>query len=65
MKAPSPLIENKTPAFRSPHIKVIDTFKASLCCPCVETELTATSWNFRLCRRVKKLCVDRQLIGYS
>ena len=38
--------------------------RPGVCRPFVETELTATSWNFSLCRRVKKVYVDRQLIGY-
>ena len=28
-------------------------------------ELTATSCSFSLCRRVEKVCVDRQLLRYS
>ena len=42
-----------------------DCLRAGVCRPCVETELMATSWNFSLCQHVKKVCVDRQLIGYS
>ena len=33
--------------------------------PCDTIELTATSCNFSLCRRVEKVCVDRQLLRYS
>ena len=39
--------------------------RAGVCRPCVETELTATIWNFSLCQLVTKVCIDRQLIGYS
>ena len=36
-----------------------------VCRPCETIELTATSWNFSFCRRVEKVCVDRQLFRYS
>ena len=39
--------------------------KAGVCRPCDTIELTATSCNFSLCRRVEKVCVDRQLLRYS
>ena len=39
--------------------------KAGVCRPCDTIELTATSGNFSLCRRVEKVCVDRQLMRYS
>ena len=39
--------------------------KAGVCRPCDTIELTATSCNFSLCRRVEKVCVDRQLFRYS
>ena len=39
--------------------------KAGVCRPCDTIELTATSCNFTLCRRVKKVCIDRQLLRYS
>ena len=39
--------------------------KAGACRPCDTIELTATSCNFSLCRRVEKVCVDRQLLRYS
>ena len=37
--------------------------RAGVCRPCDTIELTATSCNFSLCRRVEK--VDRQLLRYS
>ena len=43
------------------HLRV----KAGVCRPCETIELTATSCNFSLCRRVEKVCVDRQLLRYS
>ena len=39
--------------------------RAGVCRPCNTIELTGTSCNFRLCRRVEKVCVDRQLLRYS
>ena len=39
--------------------------RAGVCRPCDTIELTATSCNFSLCRRVEKVCVDRQLLRYS
>ena len=36
-------------------------FRAGVCHPCDTIELTATSWNFSLCRRVEKVCADWQL----
>ena len=39
--------------------------RAGVCRPCDTKELTATSCNFSLCRRVEKVCVDRQLLRYS
>ena len=38
---------------------------AGVCRPCDTIELTATSCKFSLCRRVEKVCVDRQLLRYS
>ena len=38
--------------------------RAGVCRPCDTIELTATSCNFSLCRRVGKVCVDRQLLRY-
>ena len=38
---------------------------AGVCRPCDTIELTATSCDFSLCRRVEKVCVDRQLLRYS
>ena len=45
--------------------KVKSHLRAGVCRPCHTTELTATSWNFSLCRRVQKVCADWQLFGYS
>ena len=39
--------------------------KAGVFCPCDTIKLTATSCYFSLCRRVEKVCVDRQLLRYS
>ena len=39
--------------------------KAGVCRPCDTIELTATSCNFSLCRRVEKVCADRQLLRDS
>ena len=39
--------------------------RAGVCRLCDTKELTATSCNFSLCRRVEKVCVDRQLLRYS
>ena len=39
--------------------------RAGVCRPCDTIELTTTSCNFSLCRRVEKVCVDRQLLRYS
>ena len=44
---------------------IMKVFRAGVCRPCVETELTATSRNFSLGLRVKNVFVDRRLIGYS
>ena len=41
------------------------TLRAGVCRPCDTIELTATSCNFSLCRRVEKVCADRQLFRYS
>ena len=43
----------------------LSPFRAGVCRPCDTIELTATSCNFSLCRRVEKVCVDRQLLRYS
>ena len=43
----------------------IGQLRAGVCRPCDTIELTATSCNFSLCRRVEKVCVDRQLLRYS
>ena len=48
-----------------PHNRSGDSVRAGVCRPCDTIELTATSWNFSLCRRVEKVCVDRQLFRYS
>ena len=58
--------------YTSPQERVLDwgedlgiTLRAGVCRPCDTIELTATSCNFSLCRRVEKVCVDRQLFRYS
>ena len=39
--------------------------RAGVCRPCGTIELKVTSCNFSLCRRIEKICVDRQLLRYS
>ena len=39
--------------------------RAGVCRPYDTIELMPTSCNFSLCRRVEKVCVDRQLLRYS
>ena len=39
--------------------------RAGVCRSCDMIELMATCCNFSLCRRVEKVCVDRQLLRYS
>ena len=39
--------------------------RVGVCRPCDMIELTTTSCNFSLCRRVEKVCVDQQLLRYS
>ena len=44
---------------------IYECLRAGVCRPCDTIELTATSCNFSLCRRVEKVCVDLQLLRYS
>ena len=41
---------------------IVYIIRAGVCRPCDTIELTATNCNFSLCRRVKKVCADRQLL---
>ena len=43
----------------------LGSIRAGVCRPCDMIELTATSCNFRLCRRIEKVRADRQLFRYS
>ena len=43
----------------------ISPYRAGVCRPCDTIELTATSCDFSLCRRVEKVCVNWQLLRYS
>ena len=47
------------------HAWEVSRLKAGVCRPCDTIAPTATNCNFSLCRRVEKVCVDRQILRYS
>ena len=44
--------------FLWPSYRLRGALRAGVCRPCDTIELTATSCNFSLCRRVEKICLD-------
>ena len=69
MKPPGRFMQSLVSVMKSKPLYFVtggfSTLRAGVGRPCDTTELMTTSWNFSLCRRVEKVCFDRQLIGYS
>ena len=49
----------------SKSVGILNRLRAGVCRPCDTIKPTAIICNFSLCRRVEKVCVDRQLLRYS
>ena len=59
-------VDFSTFTIRPCHVALVSILiRAGVCRPCDTIEPTAISCNFSLCRRVEKLCADRQLFRYS